>query len=437
MFSVLTSLKRTLRGGGLALAAAALVVTSGCQSMRAEEDTTIAVDAPPEAEAPPPVVDVADAPVIQNRAALLLPLTGPRARVGRSLANAANMALQDLGGGNIKLQTYDTAVNGPERAAERAVADGARIFLGPLLAENVRAISGYARSRNIPIISFSNDATIAGNGVYVMGFQPSQSIQRVVAFARGRGIERFAALVPNGTYGNRASDAFLSSVRGAGGRVTGIETYERQRSKLPASVRRLTDYEARTARAAQGGTVRADGTVAPVEERLAPVSFQSLLIADSGTIASEFLQSLQRYGAGADRVRYLGTELWNAEDRLRSARGLHGSWFASVPDAQFDKFAARYRQKFGGAPSRLSSMAYDAVLIANGQAEQWPVGGDFPARTLTDPDGFAGMDGIFRFGSNGVAQRGLEVQEVTGSGTKIVSPAPRVFQTPRVSMLVN
>ena len=73
--------------------------------MRAEEDTTIAVDAPPEAEAPPPVVDVADAPVIQNRAALLLPLTGPRARVGRSLANAANMALQDLGGGNIKLQT--------------------------------------------------------------------------------------------------------------------------------------------------------------------------------------------------------------------------------------------------------------------------------------------------------------------------------------------
>ncbi|MEM8825552.1 MAG: penicillin-binding protein activator [Pseudomonadota bacterium] len=417
----------------VALAACALV--SACQERGPSIGNADIALPPPVAtpEAPPPV----ELPVAKNRAALLVPLTGPRARVGRSLANAAMMALEDLGGGDIEVEAFDTAVNGPERAAQRAVSAGARVFLGPLLAENVRAVRGYAASENIPVISFSNDADVAGNGVYIMGYQPAQAVARVVGFARSRGIDQFAALVPSGDYGRRASDSFLASVRDAGGRVTAIETYTRERSKLPAAVRRITDYEARSARAAQGGVVRADGTVAPVESRLAPVSFQSLLIADGGAIASEFLVSLQRYGAGPGTVRYLGTELWNADARVAQAQGLHGSWFASVPDGRFDALANRYRAKYGGAPSRLASLAYDSVLLAHGIAGEWPVGGAFPAERLTDPDGFVGIDGIFRFGRGGIAQRGLEVQEVGPGGARVIAKAPSSFQADRVSMLVN
>lgn len=436
MLKTLARLKRRSAAGGQAfLALSALALVSACATTPVDE----APPPPPppvEQEAADPNIEI-DAPPERNRVALLVPTSGPNARVGRSLANAANMALLDLGGGDIELEVYDTAVNGPERAAQRAAEDGAQVFLGPLMSENVRAIRAYARSRNIPIISYSNDAEVAGNGVYIMGFQPSQSIARVVSFARSRGIDRFAALVPSGTYGRRASDAFLSSVNESGGRVTAIETYERKRSALPASVRRLTDFEARTARAAQGGVVRADGTVAPVEERLAPVSFETLMIADGGAIASEFLQSLQRYGAGPGKVRYLGTELWNADRRIANARGLQGSWYASVPDARFNQFASRYRSKFGGAPSRLSSLAYDSVLLVQGQAANWALGDPFPIRSLSDPDGFVGLDGIFRFGANGVAQRGLEVQEVGPGGAKVVSPAPKAFPGSRVSMLVN
>ncbi|MBV7255262.1 penicillin-binding protein activator [Pacificimonas sp. WHA3] len=436
MLKILASLKQgSFKKGSAAFAICALMLAGACTTTAVEDEGPV-IAAPVEQEVEDTNTDIA-LPAVKNRVALLLPTTGPNARVGRSLANAANMALLDLGGGDIELEVYDTAANGPERAAQRAVDDGALVFLGPLMAENVRAIRAFARSRDIPVISYSNDAEVAGNGVYVMGFQPAQSIERVVNFARSRGIDRFAALIPSGTYGRRASDAFMASVNGAGGRVTAMETYERKKSALPASVRRLTDFEARTARAAQGGIVRADGTVAPVEERIAPVSFETLLIADGGAIASEFLQSLQRYGAGPGKVRYLGTELWNADGRIASARGLRGSWYASVPDARFNQFAGRYRAKFGGAPSRLSSLAYDSVLLVQGQAANWQLNAPFPMKSLSDPDGFVGLDGIFRFGANGVAQRGLEVQEVGPGGTKIISPAPRAFQNNRVSMLVN
>jgi outer membrane PBP1 activator LpoA protein len=382
---------------------------------------------------PPPVVQPAEAPT--NKVALLLPMTGGNARVGQSIANAANMALLDVGSSNIKLTVYDTAAGGAAAAAQRAIAAGNKLFLGPLLAGDVTAVHGAARAAGIPVVTYSNDASVAGDGVYVLGFQPDQSIDRVIRFARSRGIERFGALVPAGTYGQRASAAMLRAVRDSGGKVTAIETYQRSRAKLAAAVRRLTDYEARVARASQGGVVRADGTVAPVQERLGPVSFQALLIADTGAIASSFLAPLQQFGAGPGQIRYLGPELWNAEPGIRAATGLHGAWFASVPDARFNQLATRYRARFGGAPSRLASLGYDSVLLVNAIGGDWSIGAPFPERRLRDPDGFAGVDGIFRFGASGVADRGLEVQQVGPGGTTVVSAAPRTFARSKVAAI--
>ena len=437
----MTVLRSSLKRGLAAFAGAALVLTTGCESIgmspaQQEEEEVVFTPPPPPVDLPPAEVPQEPEPeAAKNQVALLLPLSGPNERVGRSLANAANMALLDLGGAEIELGAYDTARSGPVAAAEAAIADGARLFLGPLLAENARAIRSVAQANGIPVLSFSNDATAAGNGVYIMGFQPDQSIARSVRYARSQGAREFAALVPSGVYGRRASQAFLDAVRSAGGQVTAVETYDRKRSALTAAVRDLTDYDARTERAASGGVVRRDGTVAQVEDRLSPVSFDALLIADGGAVAAEFLPSLRRFGAGPEQVRYIGTELWNADPRIAQAAGLHGSWFASVPDARFRQLANRYRDRFGGAPSRLASLAYDAALLAAGMAEHWPAGGDFPVARLRDPDGFVGIDGIFRFGSNGVAQRGMEVQQVAPGGSRVVSAAPKSFERGRISRL--
>ena len=139
----------------------------------------------------------------RHRVAVLVPLTGPNGGVGTSIANAANLALLDTGGDRIRITVYDTAKGGAAAAANEALAEGNRLFLGPLLADDVRAIAPLARARDVPVISFSNDVSVAGDGVYLMGFVPTQSIERVVGHARAEGAERFAGLIAEGDYGRR------------------------------------------------------------------------------------------------------------------------------------------------------------------------------------------------------------------------------------------
>ena len=382
--------------------------------------------------APPPVVAPVQAPTAaaplpsapQNRVALLVPLTGANAAVGQSIANAANMALLESGERRINLRVYDTAAAGGAAAAAGAASgDGARLFLVPLRAGDVRAVQGIATANTVPVISFSNDAALAGEGTYVLGFQPGQSIARAVAYARSRGAVRFAALIPSGIYGQRASTAFLRAVEANGGKVVSVVNYTRTPQKLLAAARAVTDHDKRLAVAAKTPALRPDGSVAPVTARMPPVAFQALLIADAGPVAAAFGPALTQYGASG--VVILGTELWNNEPALRNAKGLAGAVFASVPDDRFAELSGRYRAKFGAGPSRLASFGYDSVLLVNSLADRWPLGEPFPRALLANPDGFAGIDGVFRFTPSGVADRALEVSRIQGGAIVTVAPAPR------------
>ncbi len=375
----------------------------------------------PQAVKAPPLVEAR-----QNRVALLVPLTGPNAPVGQSIANAANMALLDVGDKRVNLRVYDTAV-GAGAAAANAVADGATLFLGPLLADDVRAVAGIAAGKGVPVISFSNDSSLAGGNVYVMGFQPGQSIARSIAYARGRGIERFAALVPAGVYGQRAQSAFVRAVSDSGGRTTGVQGYSRDRAKMQAAARAITAFDARLKAGGGNVSIRPDGSVASGSGTMAAVPFQALLIADSGSTAAQFLPALAKFGAPPGSVILIGTELWNNEPGLASAAALKGALFASVPDERYRKLAERYRSKFGNSPSRLASFGYDAVLLVNSIAGNWALGAPFPRAALTTRDGFAGIDGAFRFTPANIAERALEVQQIGGGSISVVAPAARGF----------
>ena len=138
---------------------------------------------------------------------------------------------------------------------------------------------------------------------------------------------------------------------------------------------------------------------------------------------------LARYLFGLDFApRDLRMAIVEANDRtIGTSARLRGSWYAAAPDARFDQLVTRYRARYGKIPYRLGSLGYDAVLLTVRAARSWQVGRPFPQGVLTDKDGFAGVDGIFRFARNGVAERSLEVREVTAAGTKIVSPAATAF----------
>ncbi len=374
---------------------------------------------------PPPERPVAAAAPAQNRVALLAPLSGANAPVGQSIANAASLAMLDVGAARVALRIYDTA-GGAEAAANRALADGAGLILGPLLAGDVRAVETVAAAANVPVLSFSNDAALAGGAVFVLGYQPGQSIARVVAYARSRGIDRFAALVPAGVYGQRAQSAFVRAVEASGGRTTAVVPFTREPTRMLAAARTVTAYDSR-ARAGGRPVIRPDGTVAGGSARLAPVPFQGLLIADSAAVAAQFAPALQRFGAAPGTIILIGTELWNTEGGLARAPGLRGGLFAAVSDARFARLAARYREKYGNAPSRLASLGYDSVLLVNSIADRWPVGAAFPKAALYAREGFAGIDGAFRFTPTNIAERALEVEQIGPAGVTTVSPAPKSF----------
>lgn len=353
------------------------------------------VDAPPPVEAPPTATPLPTDPA-RHRIALLVPMTGSSAAVGESIANAANLAVLDTGGKNIRITTYDTGT-GAAAAAQRAIADGNRLIIGPLLAEDVRAVAPIGRAAKVPLITFSNDVSVVGNGTYLLGFVPTQSIDRVVSFARSKGMTSFAGLVPNGTFGQRTSQAMIKAVEANGGRMVGLQAFDRSPASINAAVTKLS----------------------------ASSAYDALLIADSGRVALQIVPLVRKRGGTTAKI--LGTDLWNVEGSLAQSPVMQGAWFASVSDGFYNQLATKYRARFAKGPYRLASLGYDSVLLVNKIAGAWKVGTAFPTAQLLDSGGFSGIDGAFRFTSSGIAERMLEVQEMKTGGFTVVSPAPRSF----------
>jgi ABC-type branched-subunit amino acid transport system substrate-binding protein len=368
-----------------------LAVLAACQTV--PKGPAKPIDKPVEG----PVVDPNKLPTDaeRHRIALLVPLTGSNAGVGQSIANAANMAVLDTGGKRIRVTTYDTAA-GAAMAAQNAIKDGNKLILGPLLAEDVRAIQPVARASRIPIVSFSNDVSAAGQGTYLLGFVPTQSIDRIVGYAKGRGASNFAGLVPNGTYGQRASTAMLRSVEGVGGRMVAMQKYDRAAGSITAAV-----------------------------GRIGKVPYDAILIADSGRIAVQAVPVIRKNSNA--KAQILGTELWNTEPTMAQSPAMHGAWFASVSDGLYNQLSTKYRARFGKGPFRLASLGYDSVLLVTKIAAKWKPGAEFPVAEMSDPGGFTGIDGAFRFGRDGVAERALEVQQINATGFSVLAPAPKAF----------
>lgn len=370
-----------IAGGVIALLAGCTVVPKAPQ-----------VAPPPEQ----PNAGTLPADQLRHRVALLVPLSGANGGVGQSLANATTMALLDTSATSLRITTYDTAM-GAAAAASRAVADGNKLILGPLLGDEARIVTQVARSARVPIISFSNDISVASPGTFIMGSLPEQSIARTVRFSRAQGLSRFAMLVPDGEYGQRASAAFRTAVAESGGTLAGVENYARGNTSVVSAARRLR---------ARGG-------------------FDAVLVADGGRIAA---LAAPAFKGGKTPVRMLGTELWSGDGAALGGPALAGSWFSAVSDGRFRQFADSYQSRFGSKPYRIATLGYDAVLLTLRVAREWKPGTPFPTGRLGDRGGFLGLDGPFRFSERGVVERAFEVNEVRAGGVNVVSAAPGRFQ---------
>jgi branched-chain amino acid transport system substrate-binding protein len=367
------------------------VLMAGCQVIPKAPQPLPAPTPTPEPSATALPVDQS-----RHRIALLVPLTGDTGAVGQAIANATTMALLDTNADNLRITTYDTA-KGAGAAAQKAIADGNKLILGPLLADSVPAVIAAARPAKVPAISFSNDTSVAGADVLVMGHIPEQSIRRTVEYARARGSNSFAALLPQGDYGQRSLSALENALRDFGGTLVARESYARGNTSIISAAGRL----------------RTRG------------NYDTVLIADGVRLSMQAATELQR--GTATRARILGTDLWSGDSALTSGNSMNGALFSTVSDQRFKRFSDSYEARFGSRPVRVATLGYDAVLLTLRIARDWRVGREFPKGQLYDAGGFLGVDGAFRFGRNGVIERALEVREVRSGQVIEVDPAPDGF----------
>jgi branched-chain amino acid transport system substrate-binding protein len=338
----------------------------------------------------------------QIRVALILPLSaaGNAGIAGQAMRNAAEMALAEFNSPNIQLLVKDDggSADGARLAAEQALNEGAEIILGPLFAQSVSIVGQVARSRNIPVIAFSTDANVATRGVYLLSFLPESDVARIVQYAASTGKRSYAALIPDNPYGTVVEAAFRQDVARRSGQIVAIEHYPHDKVGMAGPVRNVAQVAARA---------------------------DAIFIPDGGDAVPDVVQALVAGGVNTKKIQLLGTGLWD-DPRIFSMPALDGGWYAAPDGAGYRNFSGRYAARFKQQPVRTATLAYDAVALIAALAKTQGAQ-RFSPEVLTNPSGFSGIDGLFRFRADGTNERGLAVLRVTPSGAQTISPAPRSF----------
>ncbi len=351
------------------------------------------------------------------KVALLVPLSGRSADVGEALMNAAQLAMFDVGAESFELMPHDTqgTAAGAAAAAQAAIRDGAQMILGPLFAEEVRAAAPIASAANINMVAFTTDWKQAGGTTFVMGFMPFGQVQRVVDFAAARGLKRLGVIAPQSEYGSAVLSAYQAAAQRAGIMTVDMMRFRPGDTNLSLPVQNFSKIETRK---------RPDGI-------FAPPPFDAVFLPAGGNDAQSIANLLSYYELDPAQVRRLGTGLWDDPALIRETN-LNGGWFAAPDPTARRSFEAKYQNTYGAAPPRLASLGYDATALAAVLAKTGQKATGVPAFTraaMTNPNGFAGIDGIFRFHNDGLAERGLAILELRNGQLNVIDPAPKTFQS--------
>ncbi len=336
------------------------------------------------------------------KAALILPLSAPGngGVAGAAMRNAAEMAVAEFNSPDIQILVKDDGgtAEAARLAAQQSINEGAEIILGPLFAQSVSFVGQVAQPRNIPVIAFSTDANVASRGVYLLSFLPESDVDRIVQYTVASGKHLFAALIPDNPYGTVVEAAFKQATARRNAQIVALERYPHDKAGMTVPARNVGQ---------------------------AAVRAEALFIPDGGDAVPDVVQTLIGAGVNTKRLQLIGTGLWD-DPRIYATAALEGGWYAAPDGAGYRNFSSRYRSRFKQDPVRTATLAYDAVaLIAalvKTQGQQ-----RFSQEVLTNPSGFSGIDGLFRFRADGTNERGLAVLRVERSGPQIISPAPKSF----------
>ncbi|MEM7679431.1 MAG: penicillin-binding protein activator [Pseudomonadota bacterium] len=383
------------------------------------------------------------APTETVKVALLLPLSGQHASLGQAMQNAAQLAMFDLGQSRFELLPRDTkgTPQGAAEAAEAALDEGAKLIIGPLFASSLKAVRSEV-GRSVNIISFSTDWSLAGGNTFLMGFLPFDQVERLAQFVAYKGVENVGIYAPDTDYGRVVTTAYQRVAPYFEIPPADAKFFESDSTNLAPDIRAFTQYDDRIAQSDLEAVERFQGIEDPkmidalkrVSEPInVPLPYDAVLLPMGGELVRNVANLLSHFDMPPSKVRRLGTGLLD-DPGLASEQSLDGAWFAAPSPKLRASFEGRYSELYGSEPPRLTTLAYDATALAiilarNSIREDGDV--DFSRRAIMNPNGFSGIDGIFRFRSNGTVERGLAVLEFRRGRIRVLDEAPRTFQRPQ------
>ena len=354
-----------------------------------------------------------------KRMAILLPFSAKSGRLREeadSMLKAAELAVFNRQDSDVLLMALDTqgTSSGARSATRSAIKSGADVILGPILAGSVKASAREARRSGTPLIAFSTDQTVAGNGTYLLSFPPEAEVKRIVDYVATTGATRFAYIGPQSEYGRRVKGEFDNAVKSNSGEVTAFEIYDgKDISVMQEPAKRLAEYH-------RQGEIAAKDAIKNNSE-VPPMSYEAIILPEGGTALRSLAPLFPYYDVDPAKVQFLGTSLWKNDETVREP-ALNGGIFAAADQDAKQPFLDNYDRTYGDEASRLASLAYDAVAVGAYVADGDPRGRRDRAE---DPSGFYGVDGLVRFNANGTPDRGLAVYQIKNGRFVIIDPAPK------------
>lgn len=349
-------------------------------------------------------VPLAAVPVTETiHLSMLLPLSGKNAALGTALQNAATLAINDLKSDGIEIEFQDTqsTPEGAKIAAQKAISQNTRLVLGPIFADDVRAARSVMAATTIPMIAFSTDMSVASLGTFIMGVLPQDQARQIAAFAATRGARNTLIIAPNDPYGQLMVHTYSLVFRSAGGGITGPLLIS------PTDTDEVLSGKIAGAFSANSG-VKIDAAFLPL----------------SPARAAKIIDTVTRF-VGTDRPIILGTGAWEETDAT-TLPALSGAFYAAPSSDLRTQFEGTYRQNFEATPPRLAALSYDSVALAITLGRTLGATG-YTFTSLTNSSGFSGINGLFRFKTDGTVERSLSIMSIQQGGPRVITPGLSAF----------
>lgn len=313
----------------------------------------------------------------QTEIGLVLALNGAFAGEARAIRNGAVLALEDLGGDQLKLTVADSPDNGSPAP--------------PLADVPVRAVGVFPASASawlpagIPAVVFAQNGAPAPAGAFTFMSSSDDTLVAAMAYA-GAGKANAAVFAPQG-YPAAQLEKRLSQA--------GLKA-------------QLVTYEPSQAASA-------------IAERLTATPDLAGFTASDGQIPEIAALVKQRSGG---TLPLAGNSGWSGD--LRRNALLEGAIIARPDTRNRRLISDRYRKRFGTPPAEMAYYGYDFIAMIAGIVRARGAGG-LAREAFVSPSGFTGVTGSFRFRADGQVERLFEYVALQRNGVKKLHDAPAGF----------